>query len=44
MTGLLAALVVAAGGIAALLLTGPGICFQTSCPGRGRLALPGQAR
>ena len=34
MTGLLAALAVAAGGIAALLLTGLGIWFQISCPGR----------
>ena len=40
MTGLLAALVVAAGGIAALLLIGLGIWFQIS----GKLALPGQAR
>ena len=34
MTGLLAALVVAAGGIAALLLIGLGIWFQISCLGR----------
>jgi hypothetical protein len=34
MTGLLAALVVVAGGIAALLLTGLGTWFQISCPGR----------
>jgi hypothetical protein len=34
MTGLLAALVVAAGGIAGLLLTGLGIWFRISCPGR----------
>jgi hypothetical protein len=34
MTGLLAALVVVAGGIAALLLAGLGIWFQISCPGR----------
>jgi hypothetical protein len=44
MTGLLAALVVAAGGIAALLLIGSGIWFQISCLGSGKLALPGQAR
>jgi hypothetical protein len=34
MTGLLAALAGAAGGIAALLLAGPGIWFRISCPGR----------
>ena len=34
MTGLLAALVVVAGGIAALLLIGVGIWFQISCLGR----------
>jgi len=34
MTGLLAALVVVAGGIAALLLIGLGIWFQISCLGR----------
>ena len=34
MTGLPAALVVVAGGIAALLLTGSGIWFRISCPGR----------
>jgi hypothetical protein len=32
-TGLLAALVVVAGGIAALLLAGQGFWFQVSCPG-----------
>ena len=34
MTGLLAALAVVAGGIAALLLVGLGIWFQISCLGR----------
>lgn len=34
MTGLLAALVVVAGCVAALLLTGSGIWFQISCLGR----------
>jgi hypothetical protein len=34
MTGLLAALIVVAGGIAALLLIGLGIRFQISCLGR----------
>jgi len=34
MTGLLAALVVVAGGIAALILIGLGIWFQISCLGR----------
>jgi hypothetical protein len=34
MTGLLAALVVVAGGIAALLLIGLGMWFQISCLGR----------
>lgn len=34
MTGLLAALVVVAGGTAALLLIGLGIWFPISCPGR----------
>jgi hypothetical protein len=34
MTGLLAALIVVAGGIAALLLIGLGIWFQISCLGR----------
>jgi hypothetical protein len=42
MTGLLAALVVVAGGLAALLLTGLGIWFQISCP--GCLAEAGQTR
>jgi hypothetical protein len=47
MTGPLAALVVVAGGIAALLTIGSGIWFQISCLGRlltGKLALPGEAR
>ncbi len=34
MTGLLAALVVVAGGIAVLLLAALGIWFRISCPGR----------
>ena len=34
MNGLLAALVLVAGGIAALLLIGLGFWFQISCPGR----------
>jgi hypothetical protein len=34
MTGLLAAMIVVAGGIAALLLIGLGIWFQISCLGR----------
>jgi hypothetical protein len=42
MTGLLAALVVVAGGIAALLLIGLGIRFQISC--LGRLAEAGHTR
>jgi len=42
MTGLLAALVVVVGGIAAVLLIGVGIRFQISC--LGRLAEAGQTR
>jgi len=36
MPGLLAALVVVAGGVAALLLTGSGIWFQISLPRQAR--------
>jgi len=42
MTGLLMALVVAAGGVAALLLIGPG--SPSRWHGSGKLALPGQVR
>jgi hypothetical protein len=40
MTGLVAALAVVAGGMAALLLTGSGTWFQISCPGRLLTAWP----